>query len=274
MGGSSKGAKKTENSTQTSLPPAWAMPLFAQQARDAMDLYRSGEGGNVYQGKRVADLSDGTKNVVSGLADTAKDFRSSSLENLINTPTASGANLAEMAAGSFLKEGNPYYKQRLNQEINDMASTVNSKMSGAGRLNSGANSDILAKNTSSMLLQGLENDYDRASQNMLAANEKIDRANQNQLAGAGRFLTDESNAFKNALEGQNALDRHAQDKVDADWSKWRDEDNKGWNRLGLLEEAMKSSASNYGTSSGQKKYTQSSDPFSFAGNFVSKLIGK
>lgn len=275
MGGSSgKGGSKTQTTTQSNMPPAWAIPLFERHSKDTMDLYNSGQGGNVYQGKRVSDLSEQTRSSIDNLQKTADLYNDNGLQNLANGTTMSAKNLGDMASGKYLTEGNPYFRQRLDSQIDEMAQKVNSQMSGAGRLGSGANTQVLSKNTAAMLLQGLEDDYNRAMRNMQQANADIDRANQNQLSAANNFYRGQSNANKNALNGGIILDKNEQNKLNSDWFKWEEEDNRGWTRLGLLQNAMRGSADNYGTSNSKTTATQSPDMFGMAGNFFSKLIGK
>lgn len=237
MGGSRNGkggSRQSETTMQTSAPPAWALPLFQKGAGDAIRIYNPGKGGNVYQGQRVADLSEATRSAVSGLQKTADAFSNPGLQGLATGQTSAAKNLADMAAGASLKQGSPYYRDRLNEEIGAMAAEVNSQMSGAGRYGSGANSQVLAKNASSMLLNGLENDYNRAMQTMLAANSQIDAANQNRLNAAGNYLRNQSAAHGAALDGGQLLDHNAQDKQNAAWQKWSEEDNREWNRLDSL----------------------------------------
>lgn len=246
MGGKAK-RKQTQSSTQTNSPPAWAVPLFQQGAKDAQDLYQSGAGGNVYQGKRVTDLSGETQSGLKGLQQALDGFADSGLQSGLGKPTAAQNNLADMAAGNYLSQGNPYYRERLDQAVGDMAAKVNSQMSGAGRYGSGANSDILAKNSSAMLLDGLDKDYSRAMQNMLAANEQIDSANQGALNSAGNYLRNWSNGAQAQMQGGRIKDGNAQDKLNAAQQKWEEEDNKGWRRLDYLQNAAKGFAGNYGT---------------------------
>lgn len=263
MGGSSSKGSKTENKkseTTTNAPPAWATPLFWQGAMDASRLYNSGSGGNVYQGERVADLSDTTQNAISGLQNTADNFNNSSLQQLATGETASGQNLVGMASGDYLKQGNPYYRDRLDDEINSMSDLVNSRMLGAGRYGSGANTQVLSKNASSMLLNGLESDYNRAMQNMLTANSQIDSANQSQLDAAGNFFGKQSGANSAALLGGQVLDKQAQDKLNADWQKWSETDNRDWDRLSMLQSAAQGFSGNYGTANGKSKTTSEKKP--------------
>lgn len=47
----------TQKTSQTSNPPAWALPLLQKVAGEAMNFYNSGEGYNVYRGPTVAQYS-------------------------------------------------------------------------------------------------------------------------------------------------------------------------------------------------------------------------
>ncbi|KAA6404614.1 tail fiber domain-containing protein [Candidatus Tokpelaia sp.] len=266
MGGSSKQQK--QSSTQTSSPPAWAMPLFRQGAKDAQNFYQSGQGGNVYQGQRVADLSRETQSGLQGLQQALSGFGNNALQSRLGQPTAAQSNLADMASGSYLQQGNPYYRERLNEAANEMAAKVNSQMSGAGRYGSGANSNILAKNTAAMMVNGLNTDYDRAMQNMLAANGQIDSANQGALNSAGNYLRNWSGAAEAQMQGGRVVDDNAQDKLAAAQQKWEEEDNKGWRRLGYLQDAAKGLAGNYGTQTSKSSTSMSdrNNPWNMVGS--------
>lgn len=226
MGKSTKSTQSTENK-----PPEWATPLFKQSASEAQKIYDSGKGGNVYQGQTVAGLGNTTQQGIKGISGTVSGLPGS---------TSAQNNLTDYASGKYLAEGNPYYKERLNNEINDSNSLIQSQFSGSGRYGSGANTGVLAKNTNNMLLQGLENDYNRQQANQLAATSQIDAAN--------------SNLFQNQLAGNQAQigagqlqDQNKQAQLTADFTKWQSQDMKPWTRLGLLQSAAAGSAGNYGT---------------------------
>lgn len=57
--GSMKGTQKS-STNQSSNPPAWALPLFQRAASDAMSMYNSGQGFNVYRGPTQANYSPQT----------------------------------------------------------------------------------------------------------------------------------------------------------------------------------------------------------------------
>jgi hypothetical protein len=226
MGKSTQSTQKTENS-----PPEWATPLFKQSATEAKKIYDSGAGGNVYQGQTVADLGATTQGGISGIQSTVGGLPGQ---------TAASNYLTDYASGKYLAEGNPYYKERLNNEISDSNALIQSQFSGSGRYGSGANTGVLAKNTNNMLLQGLENDFNRQQANQLAATQQIDQSGsqlyQNQLAGNQAII-----------DAGQLQDANKQAKLTADFTKWQSEDMKPWTRLGLLQSAAAGAAGNYGT---------------------------
>jgi len=222
---------KSSKQTTENKPPAWATPLFSQSASEAQKVYDSGKGGNVYQGQTVADLGATTQQGISGIKDTVGG---------LPTSTSAQNNLTDYASGKYLSEGNPYYKERLNNEINDSNALIQSQFSGSGRYGSGANTGVLAKNTNNMLLQGLENDYNRQQANQFAATQQIDNSG--------------SQLYQNQMQGNQAVigagqlqDANNQAKLTADFTKWQSEDMQPWTRLGLLQSAAAGSAGNYGT---------------------------
>ena len=224
------GSKDSKQTTENK-PPSWSVPLFEQSASEAQKIYDSGAGGNVYEGKTVADLGQTTQAGIKGVQGAV---------NGLPGQTAASNYLTDYASGKYLAEGNPYYKERLNNEINDSNSLIQSQFSGSGRYGSGANSQVLAKNTNNMLLQGLENDYNRQQANQFAATSQIDASN--------------SNLFQNRLAGNQATigagqlqDANNQAKLTADFTKWQSKDMAPWTRLGLLQSAAAGSAGNYGT---------------------------
>lgn len=265
MGGSSK-------TTTTSEPPAWAKPLFTTSADDALGLYNSGSGGNTYLGSAVAPLSDQTMFGINNMMqagqgwNTAGDTRGiyGSIGAESASPSYAESNLADMASGKWLESGNPYYRQRLDKEIEDSNALIRSQFSGMGRYGSGANWDALAENTSNMLLAGLENDWNRNLNAMLSANQMMD---QGRNAGLDRAMTatdrlygqDQQN-FLNQMQGSQAqlqaggmLDSQSQKLINDEINKFYSLDNQDWNRLGMLQQAAAGAAGNYGVQESQTR---------------------
>lgn len=211
------------------MPPEWSQPLFESSAEDAQALYDAGVGGHTYPGSTVADLSDTTLTGINNLVsasngwDTSSAYQpyyqslaSLSLSNpyisgisgsgdaltgvagdagnvyqSATAPTAASSYLTDYASGKYLQsgEGNPYYRELLDKNIADSNALVQSSFSGSGRYGSGANQSTIADNTSNMLLQGLNDDYDRMLQAQFDATGMIDAANSqsinDQLAALG-----------------------------------------------------------------------------------------
>lgn len=225
--GSSKSSKQT---TETK-PPKWSEPLFKQSASEAQSIYDSGAGGNVYQGQTVAGLGGTTKTGISGIQSAAGGLPSTS---------ASQNYLTDYANGTYLKQGNPYFNDALQGQLDDTAAQVMSQFSGSGRYGSGANTSVLANKLGNIRSGALADQFSRDQSNQLAAAGQIDSAN--------------SNLFQNRLTGQQAVvnagqleDQARQAQLTADFTKWQSEDMQPWTRLGLLQSAAAGSAGNYGT---------------------------
>lgn len=244
--------KSKSNSTQTSEPPSWAKPLFTTSAKDALDLYNSGKGGNVYQGDRVANLSATTTGAVGKLGDAANMYNSDAVNKLATGDTSSATNLANMANGSMIGN-NTAFNEALQNTLSNTANTINSSMSGAGRYGSGAHSGVMANQLGQVATNAMANQYNQDVSNMMNANNQIDSANMNKLSGLNSLYQGYSNAAGNQLAGGQILDQNAQNKLNAERDKWSETDNQGWTRLGLLQSAAAGAAGNYGTTTGSQK---------------------
>jgi hypothetical protein len=74
------GGGQSTSTTQTNNPPAWAVPLLERGAGDALKLYNSGQGYNVYQGPTQADMSAQTLGGMNGLL-AATGFTGAPVQN-------------------------------------------------------------------------------------------------------------------------------------------------------------------------------------------------
>lgn len=74
------GGGQSTSSTQTNEPPAWAVPLLQRGADDALKLYESGQGYNVYQGPTQAQMSGQTLGGMNGLL-AATGFQGAPVQN-------------------------------------------------------------------------------------------------------------------------------------------------------------------------------------------------
>lgn len=226
-------ASSPKTTTTENKPPAWAAPLFSQSASEAQKLYNSGKGGNVYQGDTTAGLGTTTQSGISGLQGAVAG---------IPQTTSSANNLSDIASGSFLKNGNPYFESALGGQLQSTADQVQSQFSGSGRYGSGANTNVLTNALGDIRSKALYNQYNQDTQNMLTANNQIDSANNallnSQLAGN-----------QAVIQAGQLQDAAKQAELDAAQSKFLAEDNKDWTRLGLLQAAASGSAGNYGSQS-------------------------
>lgn len=171
-------------------------PLYQQLGADATSNPAINALSNVASG--VGDIAGGQAAI-----NTEGDYRD--IYNRAQQPTSASQNLQGYASGEYLQgEGNPFYRQRLEKEIADSNALIQSQFSGAGRYGSGANQGTIAENTSDMLYRGLEDDFNRQTQNQFNAVGMIDAANQGALGtqlGAVGGMSD--------VQGQNIGNRLA-----------------------------------------------------------------
>lgn len=259
------GSKDTTSTQSTeNKPPAWAAPLFSKSASEAMKIYNSGAGGNVYGGQTVADLGKTTQGGIQGVQNAASNWNMPNYGNMLSSaqqPTSAASNLSGMASGNNLMS-NPYFESALQGQLDSTAAQVQSQFSGAGRYGSGANVGVLTNSLGNIRANALSDQYNRDTQNMLAANSQIDNSNAQSIASQ---LGIGNQAFQNQLAGSQAQigagqvqDQNSQAKLQADYQKWLAQDMQPWTRLGLLQSAAAGSAGNYGT---QKSVMTQSQPF-------------
>lgn len=275
------GSGKTSKTTQENNPPAWAQPLFTKSASEAGSLYDSGRGGRTFPGSTVAPLSGTTMQGVNQLAQAGQGWDTSGTRNLyqgIGEAAVSNPFMGELGdlaghdqlegymSGDYLKgEGNPFYRQRLEREIGDSNALINSNFSGAGRYGSpGAHQGVIADNTSNMLLEGLEDDFNRQTQNQFnafnTAGNMLNSAGGMYGTGIGqaqgaadamsgldqRNFENQRAGARDTLEAGNILDTQARKNYADQIGKWYGQDNEGWNRLSLLQSAAAGAAGPYG----------------------------
>lgn len=254
MGGSSK-------TTSESKPPAWAQPLFSRSARDALNLYDQGAGANTYMGSAVADLSDTTMQGVNQLANAGQAWDTAGTRPIFQQIGASAAgpsyaeqNLSQIASG----QDNPYFEEALNSQLDKAASRVQSLMSGAGRMGSGANTGALASELGGIRSNALYNQWNQNIQNQLAATGQMDAGRfgglDRALQSAGAMAGLDQQNFQNRLAGAGAtleaggiLDNQAQRQLTDEVNKFYELDNADWTRLGMLQAAAAGAAGPYGT---------------------------
>lgn len=257
---------KTSKSTQENKPPAWAQPMFEKSASDAMDLYNSGSGGNTWMGSTVAPLSDTTMSGVNQLAQAGANWNTAG-DNPVGG-SAAGSYLNDMASGKNLREGNPFFNDALQGQLDDTAAQVQSQFSGAGRYGSGANTGVLTNKLGNIRASAMSDQFNRDSQNQITATGMLDQQRnmgldrvqqnfQNRLAGAGA-----------TLQAGNILDTQGQAQLSDQVAKFYSADNQDWNRLGMLQSAAAGAAGNYGTQNSTQR-----TPVNIAGALGSAIGG-
>lgn len=109
-----------------------------------------------------------------------------SLLNKAGGKSSSETNLADMASGKYLQEGNPYFNARLENQLEDTAAQTRSLMSGSGRYGSDVSNRVLADRLGGIRSEALGQDWDRNLAAMMGANSQIDAARN---AGFGNQAT-------------------------------------------------------------------------------------
>lgn len=220
-------------------------------------------------GSTVAPQSSTTLSGINQLANAGANYRTDQTRPLYQQigaasvgPSAASNYLTGYASGDYLNgEGNPFYRQLLDKNIADANSMIRSQFSGMGRTGgtgSGGEYQAVANNTSNMLLQGLNEDFNRQQANQFNAvnmldaqrNAGLDRA----LQSTGAMTNLDQQQFQNRLTGAGAtlqaggmLDSQAQKQLSDQINAWYAKDNEPWTRLGLLQSAAAGAAGPYGT---------------------------
>ncbi|WP_375634553.1 MULTISPECIES: tail fiber domain-containing protein [unclassified Bartonella] len=247
---SRKTTPQVQTTTQTNAPPAWAADILKQASADALGLYNKGIGGNVYQGDRVAGLSNMTKNALTGLQQAAGLYNNPTVTQWLSAPTNSATNLSGMAKGSWIGS-NSKFNTALQNALNKTSDAINQSMSGAGRYGSGAHTGVLADELGALATNAAAQQYNQDINNMMNANQMIDRSQNDQVNAANSYYQGQSNVQSNALKGGMIQDINRQNVLDAERQKWSEKDNQDWNRLQSLLQVGTQAAGNYGTTSGK-----------------------
>lgn len=244
MGGS------TKQTTITNDPPAWLKELFDKLAKDSKTLYDDGKGGNVYPGKTSVPVGQDFNAATDAMRDDAKAYKDKTRNNpYFNNDTSSSQFLNDLASGKYLREGNPFFKDRLNSAIADSNDLIQQQFAGAGRYGSAADTNALARNTNKLTLDALSSQFNQDVKNMLTANQFIDQSNNAKTDALNKWLRGRDLADKNWLDAASDLDKRNQQGLDADKKMWEENDNKEWNRLKMLLDFVKGAAGSYGTKS-------------------------
>lgn len=147
-------------------------------------------------------VADAANQNLSGIASGQQGIRTEAdYRNILSAAggrSAAEQYLTDTAAGNYLTDGNPYYRQRLDKEISDATAKMQTMYAGKGRYGSMTAQRGIGEMTGNMLLQGLESDYNRERENQLRAVGMID---DQRNAGIGNRLAAVSGI--SGIQGQN-----------------------------------------------------------------------
>jgi hypothetical protein len=162
---------KTSKTTQENNPPAWAQPLFSTSAKDAMNLYNSGSGGNTYTGSTVAPLSGTTMGGVNQLAQAGQGWDTSGTR-----PLYQGLGAAAVS--------NPFISQLGGTagQLGDVAGGVQDIAGGSSHIGTGGDyRDIYGRAQAPSSAEGNLSDYASGKYLDPASNPYFSKALQDQL---------------------------------------------------------------------------------------------
>lgn len=183
------GDSNTTTQTQTSSPFAPAIPLLEDAASNAQALFgRGGLSPAVFQGSLVPNFSPQTQSALTQLEARANApsvgqgaslFAQNLLANQGLTPEQQEVieELRTTATGPGLV-GDADFQALIDEQARRTAENVNSIFSGAGRLGSGANQGVVAREVGQQRLNALINQANQDEATRLAASNAL-------LSGAG-----------------------------------------------------------------------------------------
>lgn len=230
-----------QSTTVEKRPPRWASNGIIDATNDLYNITKNKNSKKIPL-QQQSPLSPETISTVEDLNKYSGKIR--------NQESSAEKNLAEMAKGKYLKEGNPYFRERLQREIENANNLIQSQFSGAGRYGSVAHADAIGKNSQNMLLAGLEKDYAKAMDAMLAANSQIDNMQKNKNQA-------EAENLKNRLASGQLIDKHNQQQKEIAFKNEQNLESSGLNNLKSYAEIMKLLTGHLGTTD---KETVKSEP--------------
>ncbi len=239
--GSETPSTTQQKQVQTSAPPSWAENIFKRGSRDALNLYDTGAGGNVYGGPRVAPLSAPTYQAIGGLGRVPHQYENY-MSYLMNTPMQAERNIGALASSYMGGQDSPF-NRALKNSMDRVRDEVNSVYAAAGRDGSDAHADAMNNG----LANAMANHFHQYMQNMNQSNAILGDLNKYRLGMVGSLFPAYNNAYSNMLQGSGVLNDYNQRLVDANRERWMEQDNSGWNRLNMLRNAGHGFAGNYGT---------------------------
>lgn len=285
-GGSGGGSQSNPwgNSFVSSNPADAYGQIYSPVANEAFRLYSQNQGFNPYQGSTVAPMGEMTLSGVNALGSMQSnpaiqqamsfsgdlaaqggmnDQQRMMLANGI-MPVATGQQKIGTGAGyeevyGRTQNGNPFFQEMLEGQLQDQQDALNRQFSGSGRYGSGAHADTMMDRLGNIRASTLYNQYNQDQQNALAALqgqtnvEGANIANQVGAAQTGVGLYDQG--ISRALQASSMLpgletasmiapqarigagqmfDNQEQQRMDSNIARYLDEQAAPWNRLQQL----------------------------------------
>lgn len=250
----SGGGSRTQTVTQSANQEPWsaAQPYLKDTLSEADSLFKSGVGGQVFQGSTVIPFSNQTQ---AGL-DSMENFASAAAPAMA-APLASYTNqiatLDPIARGDFSND--PSFNHTLGRAQEDVRTGVDLSFSDAGRYGGAEHNQALAQEIGDMTNRAMLNRQQWASGALNQFGNSMGQAFQTGMAPAGA-MRDVGSQYENL----------AANIKDDELRKFAEEQNRPWEQLGRMNAIAQGVGQMGGTNYGQSTVPQQSMWPQVAGN--------
>lgn len=275
MGGSNK-----TTTTQNTVSNPWGPTQDPLKAAIGVagNLWAQGVGSQVYPGSTVSPLSQPTQQAITqgmqlaqqpnGLTSQAADANSQMIASGGVNPfmQQSYNNWNPSATGSMLNS-NPFLNQALDYQSGKVADQINSVFSGAGRSNSGAHAQALAKELAGLRFGAASDNYnfERQMQNNAISGQAGlgQSAFSNQMGAIQQAPTSEASKFDNIdrmLKMGQIIENKQGQVLTENEQKFLQQNNMPWTQLERLVSIISPPASGFASQQGTGTSSQK-NPF-------------
>ncbi|MCA1298038.1 GumC domain-containing protein [Stappia indica] len=116
-------------------------------------------------------------------------------------PSYSEQNLADVAKGGG---ANPYFQDQLANQLDQVQSRINARMSSAGRYGSGAYGDAMARGLGATATDALSRNYEFEAGRQMQANQLMDQQRQQDIANRFTGAAGAANLGQNEIQNRMA----------------------------------------------------------------------
>lgn len=175
-------------------PTQFAKDYLRPGFNTAQSMFNQGVGFNPYEGNRVANFWGDQNRYFTGLREKMGDtptYLHRAQGNVRNVAESGGMsagisdNISKLNARASGEATNPYFKDVLNQQLDDIQNRVNASTSGMGRYGSGAHTGVLTKELGNAASRALNDNYFGEQQLQMGA---LNSALQGNLSAQGQGL--------------------------------------------------------------------------------------